>query len=34
MIGAPSQALQLILEMQRQRTSQKRAVKKISSFTF
>jgi hypothetical protein len=28
-MGAPSQALQIIFEMQSQRTSQKRAVKKI-----
>jgi hypothetical protein len=34
-IGAPSQALQIIFEMQSQRSSQKRAVKKyVFSFLF
>jgi len=31
-IGAPSQAVQIIFEMQSQTTSQKRAVKKIDFF--
>jgi hypothetical protein len=31
-MGAPSQALQIIFEMQSQRSSQKRAVKKIRFF--